>query len=154
VKKKPEFTIVIDSREQHPYEFNGAVVKALKSGDYSILSLEDRVSIERKTKEDAYSSLGAGRARFEKEIKRLSEYDYSAIVIESNLDDFLHAPPFTEMNPKAAMNSLVSWSIKYKVFIFFASDRLHAKALVYRILEKYYKHRGDNARQKRIMEKI
>jgi ERCC4-type nuclease len=139
------FTIVIDSREQRPYKFRGAVVQALKSGDYSILGLEDKIAVERKSKEDAFSSLGAGRERFEKELKRLSGYDYSAIVIESNLDDFLQAPSFTRMNPKAAMNSLISWSVKYGVHIFFASDRHHARALVYRILEKYSKHGDGNA---------
>jgi len=143
-KDKKEFTIVIDSREQHPYKFEGAVIKALKSGDYSILGLEDKITVERKTKEDAYASLGAGRARFEKELKRLSGFDYSAIVIESSLADFLKVPAFTKMNPRAAMNSLVSWSVKYKVFVFFASDRRHAKALVYRILQKYWKYRGNN----------
>ena len=143
-KDKEDFTIVVDSREQRGYSFNGAVIKALKTGDYSILGLEDRIVIERKSKEDAYSSLGAGRARFERELTRLSKYDYSAIVIESNLADFLQAPAFTRMNPKAAINSLVSWSVKYKVFIFFASDRRLARALVYRILEKYFKHRSDN----------
>ena len=142
-----EFTIVVDSRENHPYKFKGAVIKGLKSGDYSILGLECRITIERKTKEDAYASLGVGRARFERELKRLAEYDYSAIVIESNLDDFLKPPAYTEMNPKAAINSLVSWSVKYKVFIFFGSDRRHSQALVYRILEKYWKHRGNNVRE-------
>jgi len=145
-KNEKEFIIVIDSREQNPYKFDGAIVKGLKSGDYSILGLENRIALERKTKEDAFASLGSGRARFEKEVIRLSEYDYSAIVIESNLDDFLQAPAFTKMNPKAAMNSLVSWSVKYKVLIFFASDRRHAKALVYRILQKYWKHRSDDVR--------
>ncbi len=143
-KDKEEFVIVIDTREQHPYRFEGAVTKALKSGDYSVLGLEDRITVERKTKEDAYASLGAGRTRFEKELMRLSGFDYSAIVIESSLADFLQAPAFTKMNPKAAMNSLVSWSVKYKVFVFFASDRRHAKALVYRILQKYWKHRSEN----------
>jgi len=137
------FTVVIDTRERRPYEYEGAVTGTLKSGDYSILGLEDRVAVERKTKEDAFSSLGASRGRFEKELERLSGYDYGAIVIESNLDDFLNPPAFTRMNPKAAINSLVSWSVKYKVFIFFASDRRHAMALVYRILEKYWKHRDD-----------
>lgn len=141
MKDKKEFTVVIDSREQQPYKFENAITKSLKTGDYSILGFEDRITVERKTKEDAYTSLGAERARFEKELVRLSQYDYSAIVIESNLADFLSAPAFTKMNPKAAMNSLVSWSVKYKVSVFFASDRTHAKALVYRILEKYWKHR-------------
>ena len=141
---KEGFKIVVDTREQHPYKFENAITKTLKSGDYSILGLEGKITIERKSKTDAYSSLGAGRTRFENELKRLSEFDYSAIVIESSLADFLQAPPFTRMNPKAALNSLVSWSVKYKVFIFFASDRRYARALVYRILEKYYKYRSDN----------
>ncbi len=151
MKKKieKEFTIVIDSREQNPYRFQDAVTKALKSGDYSILGFEDRITVERKTKEDAYASLGAGRARFEKELTRLSEYDYSAIVIESTLTNFLQAPAFTRMKPKAAINSLISWSVKYGVHIFFASDRRHAKAVTYRILEKFFKHRREhNAEQK------
>jgi len=143
-REREDFTIVVDSREQRGYSFNGAVIKALKTGDYSILGLEDKIVIERKSKEDAYSSLGAGRARFERELMRLSKYDYSAIVIESNLVDFLQAPAFTRMNPKAAINSLVSWSVKYKVFIYFASDRRLARALVYRILEKYFKYRSDH----------
>jgi ERCC4-type nuclease len=143
-RNRADFTIVIDSREQRGYQYEGAVTKALRSGDYSIIGLEDKIAIERKSKQDAFSSLGAGRKRFENEVKRLSEYDYSAIVIESSLTDFLQPPPFTRMSPKAALNSLVSWSVKYKVFIFFASDRRLARALVYRILEKYYKYRSDN----------
>lgn len=139
-----DFIIAVDTRERKPYQFLESELKTLSAGDYSIVGLENRIVIERKTKEDAYASLGAGRARFERELKRLSQYDYSAIVIESNLIDFLQAPAFTKMNPKAAMNSLVSWSVKYKVFIFFASDRRHAKALIYRILQKYWKHHKEN----------
>lgn len=140
-KKDKKFTIVIDSRERQPYRFQDVVIKSLKSGDYSILGLEGKITIERKTKEDAYASLGSGRKRFEKEQKRLSEYDYSAIVIESGLADFLEPPPFTKMSPKAAINSLISWSIKYGVHIFFASDRRYAKAITYRILEKFFKYK-------------
>ena len=141
-KTEKEITVVVDSREQRPYRFKGSVTKALKAGDYSILGLEDRVAIERKSKKDAYASLGMNRPRFEREAKRLAEYDYAAIVIESDLAGFLQPPAFTRLSPKAALNSLVSWSVKYGVHVFFASDRRHAKALVYRILEKYWKHRG------------
>jgi ERCC4-type nuclease len=144
-KDKRGFTIVIDSREQRPYRFRDAVVKALESGDYSIVGLEDRIAVERKSKEDAYSSLGKGRGRFERELERLSRFDYAALVIESDFADFLQSPPFTRMSPKAAMNSLVSWSVKYGIHVFFASDRRHARALVYRVLEKYWKHRSANA---------
>ena len=135
--------MVIDSREQCPYRFKNAVVKGLKAGDYSIEGFEDRIAVERKSREDAYSSLGTGRARFERELKRLSHYEYAAIVIECDLLSFLEAPPFTMMNPKAAINSLISWSVKYKVHIFFASTRRHARAVTYRMLEKFWKYKGE-----------
>ena len=58
------FTIAVDTREQRPYQYPGAQVCTLPTGDYSVVGLKDRVAIERKTKADAYSSLGQGRARF------------------------------------------------------------------------------------------
>jgi ERCC4-type nuclease len=135
------FTVVIDSREQQPYRFPGAVVKGLPTGDYSILGLENRVAIERKSKTDAYGSLGSGRVRFEKELQRLSKLDYAAIVIESTLAEFLEAPAFSQMNPKAAVNSIIAWSVKYRVCVFFAGERCLAETLTLRLLEKFWKYK-------------
>lgn len=139
---RPEpFTIIVDSREQKPYRFERMAVAALPAGDYSIQGLENEVAIERKSRQDAYSSLGSGRARFERELARLSRLRYAAIVVESSLPDFLTPPPFTRMNPKAAVNSFIAWSVKYRVCVFFAGDRVHAQALTRRLLEKYWKYR-------------
>ena len=135
-------TVVIDSRERRPYEFTDAVVKRLLTGDYSLNGLEDKVTGERKEKSDCYNSLGINRKRFKRELERMAGIDYAAIVIECSLGDFLSPPPFSRLNPKAAINTLISWSIQYRVHIHFAQDRLHAKGVTYRILEKYWKHKG------------
>lgn len=135
------FTVIVDSREQKPYRFERMAVAALPAGDYSIQGLEGEVAIERKSRQDAYASLGSGRARFERELQRLSRLKYAAIVVESTLPDFLTPPPFTKMNPKAAVNSLIAWSVKYRVCVFFAGDRVHAQTLTRRLLEKYWKYR-------------
>ena len=140
MKKKQQITVVIDSREQKPFRFENSVVKALDSGDYSLLGYEDRISVERKTHADLFASLGKGRRRFERELQRLSKLDYAAIVIETGLPSLMRQPPFSQMNPKSVVNTLLSWSIKYGVHVFFAGDRKHAKALTYRILEKYHRH--------------
>ena len=137
--KKDKFTIIIDSREQKPYYFKRSVVKNLKSGDYSVAGLEDKITIERKTKSDAYGTIGKGRKRFKKELENFINYDYKAIVVECSLSDFLKSPAFSKLSPKSAINSLISWNIKYKVNIFFASNRKLARALVYRLLQKYRK---------------
>jgi len=138
--RQDELVVAIDTREQKPYRFPRSEVKTLATGDYSIVGLEDRVAIERKTKEDAYSSLGQGRARFERELERLSRFDYAAIVVESSLRDFLQAPAFSRMNPKAATNSIIAWSVKYRVCVFFAGDRPHGNALTRQLLEKYWRY--------------
>ena len=66
--------IVVDSREQSPYSFNGieTEVKALPVGDYSISGLEDYISIERKEINDLINCLCQDRARFERELLKRS----------------------------------------------------------------------------------
>lgn len=145
--KKPEpFTVVIDSREQRPYAFEKSVVKAIPTGDYSVEGYEDRVAIERKSLQDAYASLGGGRERFERELKRLGQFDYAAIVVEATLEDFLRTPAFSQMNPKAAVNSLLAWSVKYHVCVFFAGNRRLGQALTYRLLEKFLRYEKERLR--------
>ncbi len=134
-----DLVIAVDTREQQPYRFPRQEVVTLQTGDYSIIGLEDQVAVERKTKEDAFSSLGRDRDRFEREVGRLSRFNYAAIVIESSLQYFLQRPAFSCMNPKAALNSLIAWSVRYRINVFFAGDRRHGSALTRRILEMYFK---------------
>jgi DNA excision repair protein ERCC-4 len=137
------FTIAVDTREQQPYDIPGAEVVTLASGDYSIRGLEDRVAIERKTKADAYSSLGQGRARFRREFERLALLDYAAVVVEDTVAGFLHRPSYSKMNPRAALCSLIAWSVRYKVPVFFAGDREHGRALTMKLLDMYWRYRGE-----------
>ncbi len=141
----PVLVVAVDSREQRPYCFPRSEVKALKTGDYSVVGLEDRVAVERKTKSDAYASLGRGRARFRRELERLSRFDYAAIVIETSLPEFLEAPAFSRMNPKTAAATIIAWSVRYRVCVFFAGDRRHGNAVTRQLLEKFwrYHHNGD-----------
>ena len=130
--------IITDSRERTPYIFKNSITKKLATGDYSIEGLEYQVCVERKTLVDAYGTIGKGRSRFIKELQRMSEFEYSAIVIESSLSDFLVPPPFSRMNPKTCIMSLISWSIKYGVHIYFADNREMGMKLTKSILEKYF----------------
>lgn len=140
-----EMVVVVDTREQLPYEFSRQIRKALPAGDYSIEGYESKIAIERKTKQDAYSTIGQGRKRFEKELDKLKEYDYSAIVLECSMEDFLIQPSHSKLNPRSAINSLIAWSIRYSIHIFFAGNRILSQTLTTRILEKYYKEqRGKN----------
>lgn len=85
------FRIVIDSREQAPYQFRNfterrvakgksvypplvvpTVIAGLETGDYSIDGFESLVTVERKSLADLYGTLGYGRERFERELQRMA----------------------------------------------------------------------------------
>ena len=134
--------IIIDTREQKPYKLPNSITATLQTGDYSLKGFEDKITIERKTKTDAYGSLGKGRKRFEREFIRLSGFDYAAVIIECSAKNFIIKPKYSRLNPKSAINTLVSWSIRYGVHVWFASDRKIGRFLTYRMLEKYWKERS------------
>lgn len=145
---RDDLVVAIDTREQLPYLFPRSETVTLKTGDYSIVGHEARVCIERKSKADLFGSVGKGRERFEREIQRMAEYDYAAIVIEASLPDLLIPPPRTAMNPRAVVATILAWSVKYGVHVYLAGDRLHANTLVLRILEYWLKHRVDGSETK------
>jgi ERCC4-type nuclease len=145
-----EFTIIIDSREQLPFKFPKeitTITKALPSGDYSILSLEDKVAVERKSHQDMYNSLSSGRERFLREMDRLSTFDRAIIIVETSLTQFLKPPTYmrggyvfeSKFNPKSAINSLISIYIKYNVPTVFADSHAVGMCYTLRFLEKYWK---------------
>jgi ERCC4-type nuclease len=139
IRSEP-ITIVVDSREQRPYRFEGAVTKTLPTADYSVLGLEDRVAIERKSKSDAFNSLGRNRGRFEREIQRLALLQFGAIVIEASLADFLRSPAFSQMSGRAAARSLLAWSVRYRLPVIWAGDRRHARAVTRYLLESFARY--------------
>lgn len=150
VKKPPAgaaFTIIVDTREQKPYEFETYPVTTIRNGlitgDYSIEGYEDRIAVERKSKSDLFQSLGSGRKRFEREFERLAEFEYAALVIEDTWEGLRTPPERTLMNYKSVMNSLVSWGIKYKVQVFPVGSRRLAECMIYRIFEKYLRWKAE-----------
>ena len=131
---------VIDSREQKPWPFPNAVVKKLDAGDYSLVGFEDQIAIERKEISDLFGTAGRGRRRFERELVRLSTLRYAALVIEANLDQILIQPPiYSKMNPKALAASLMAWSVRFNLHVFFASNRATGFAVCRHLLEKFWK---------------
>ena len=133
-----EFVVAIDTREQRPWTFPVSRRVTLATGDYSIIGLEHRIAIERKSKTDAYSSIGRGRERFEREWVRLGELDYAAVVIEASLIDFLQPPPRCRLHPRAAVGTLATWSVRFGVHVVFADDRRHAAAWTLKVLSKFW----------------
>lgn len=134
-------TIVVDTREQWPYEFADWPTRRAKlnAGDYSLEGHEFRVAVERKSKEDAYRCVGRSRERFVRCLERLKSLDRAAIVIEASLDDFANPPARTIITAAQAIGSYISWSVCYGVHVIWAPNRAYGERVVLRFLLGYLK---------------
>ena len=130
--------IKIDSREQLPYGFeNPSEIGTLTIGDYSILGLEDSISIERKELNDLIGCLTTGRERFERELYKARVLDYFALVVEASLSDLANGNYRSQMGPKSAIQSLLAFSIRYRLPIFFTENREYGQRVTESLLCKY-----------------
>lgn len=148
------WTVLIDSREQQKYGFDGlwsgpagkspklivnTAVATLPVGDYSLAEYP-RVIIERKSKEDLYNSVNQKRDNFEARLYRMcAEYDFAAVVVEASWDDLLSNPPkYTQFNPKSLGRTIQAWMTKYRFVQWVCMpDRAWAEAYTFRLLEKF-----------------
>jgi DNA excision repair protein ERCC-4 len=135
------FTVVVDTREQRAYPVPGAITAKLEAGDYSILGLESIVAVERKSLADLFGTVGAGRKRFEAELAKLAKLRYSAIVIEGDFGEMFNDPPkhSKTIKPQSIAASLIAWSVRFNVHVWFGTDRENAYAITLHILEKFWK---------------
>ena len=138
--------ILIDSREQKPYEFSTPTETAtLRTGDYSILGATHLVAVERKTADDLIGSLTRHRDRFERELHRGMALSYFCLVIESSLMDLTNGHYTSRMNPKAAIQTLLTFSVRYGLPIFFAGNRSYGQRLTESLLLKFAREQGKRA---------
>jgi ERCC4-type nuclease len=149
----PTMTIVIDSREQRPYSFaawQGAppVTRALPAGDYSVDGLEHRIAIERKSLSDAYGTFGGGRDRFERELQKLAEIDFAAVIIEASMWQALMYPParVQKFTPKHFNRAWIAWAQRYGVHFLFCETRELAQRQTYLLLERFWRDVMDGKR--------
>ncbi len=119
-------TVIVDSREQHPWQFAmPTVAGTLASGDYSLLGLKSVVTIERKSLSDLLGCIGQERERFEREIQRLLAYPSRCIIVEADWADLERGDWRSKITPAAAVGSCLGWAAA-GVPIILAGDRERA----------------------------
>lgn len=92
IKIKNITDLIIDTREQLPFKFEGVNAKneKLEYGDYAI-SKSTKIAIERKNSNDFISTLSGGYDRFLREMHRAKSDDaYIVVVVESLLNDLIY----------------------------------------------------------------
>lgn len=159
----PDFSLIVDSREQAPFRFRGLkadskhrkkdlvvriVNKALKAGDYSLDGLEDRVAVERKSREDAFATWISDRdSRGIPQLNRLSAIPNAFVVLECTLGQIAEGPLRPGIDPelrrrqgKSLYRSILAWMQRYPTIHWVPCDsRRLAEVTTFRILERFWK---------------
>ena len=119
--------IVIDTREQIPWEFDAdsfsTISQKLVTGDVSVLGLEDYLTIERKTLGDAVSSVIHDWMRFRKVLYRMAGMDLAIVVIEAALEDVYAKKYESDATPESVVGKLISITTDHGVPVVFAGCR-------------------------------
>jgi DNA excision repair protein ERCC-4 len=130
--------IIVDTREQAPYLFQGYDViverAALPTADYQLAGF--RAVAERKSMGDLLNSISHDRARFEKELERIQTYDFRCVVVEGNFSDLAAGNFSSRMNPHSAAQTVAAYSVRYAPF-FFCGSRQHSEYMVYSLFRQY-----------------
>jgi ERCC4-type nuclease len=122
-------TLVIDTREQTPLvPIRLPFIRAtLATGDYSVAGAEHLFAVERKSIADLVGCCKSGtkaaegeRERFERELARLSAYcvpgRFGALLIIGTVGDIEAGAYRSEIHPRAVLNSLKSWQMRFGVW--------------------------------------
>jgi ERCC4-type nuclease len=91
----PKPTVIVDSREQHPWPLlashpnwiGGEFRAVLKCGDYTLQGMENLLALERKSLADLVDCTVTSRARFLACCRRLAKLRWKAILIEASYED-------------------------------------------------------------------
>ena len=121
-------TILVDSREQTPLDIQGYPVEVvgLPVGDYGIKGFSDwenpQFIIERKSLSDLIGSLTQGRERFLREVEKLREFRFAAIVIESYESEILRWDYESKATPQSIVQSLAAIQVRAGIHIIWAMN--------------------------------
>ena len=142
---KISLRIVVDSREQAPFRFTGLPVAvsvgALEAGDYSVAGFTRRIAVERKELQDLVGCLSRERGRFERELARLRGYDAAAVVVESPAVALRTGRYLGRLDAGAAWQSVLAFSMRYRIPFIFCADRADAEAVTFDLLRHYARDR-------------
>lgn len=157
--KQDEFTIVVDTREQMPWEFGFHTTskRKLDTGDYSIEGMESIFTIERKMSVSEIAT-NITENRFKDVLERLSKIPHAYLIMEFSIEDIYTFPVGSDIPKKLwdklrvkgnyIMKVLLEASLNYNIQLIFCGDAENAErtavSLMKRIYEKYGKKQTTN----------
>ena len=137
-----DFPIIIDTREQHPYEFPKEIPTirtALATGDYSLRGFEALITFERKSLEDYWGSITHGRERFFEELRRMQKIPppNRSIIVESSWRAAISFRDGSLINPEAIKGTTLSIECDFGIPVHFLSDRQASQVWLLKFFERF-----------------
>ena len=156
------FTVLIDQQEKAPYPFTNIpaqyaanadtslIIRTqrlhLKTGDYSIEGHHNSLSIERKSLEDFFATLGTEkkRERFRREVIRLSEMENCIVLVEATWPMIRNPAKYrnnwkSRLNPRSVYGTILEWQRKYeRVNWILSGTRRMGEILTFDMLERFW----------------
>lgn len=150
---KDPFTIIIDTREQTPWEFGLHVTsrEKLDTGDYSIKGLQHILAIERKSSVSEIAT-NITENRFVDVIQRLSHIPHSFILCEFDIMDIYNYPVGSDIPKKMwdklkisgnyIMKVLVELQLYHNIHIIYCGSSSTAERVAVGIMKRIYEKYG------------
>ena len=136
--------LICDTREQSPLDFRPfsdrfqhIVRGTLKCGDYSILGHEHLITFERKSLEDLVGTVIRSRERFIKELDKMKQMSYAAIVVEAAMSDVLEHRYRSQASPNSVIGLLQAFQVAYGVDLVWAGSRRNSAEIIMDRIEMY-----------------
>ena len=129
--------------------FAGTKTIGLKTGDYTVETLETKLCIERKGSLTEFVQ-NLVQKRFKNELKRMTEFEYRHIVLEFLAEDLMRYPhtsavPYkvrrsTKLTGSFLMKRAIEFQIEYNIHFWFAGTfgKSMSKSLIKRAWEREY----------------
>jgi ERCC4-type nuclease len=151
--KEENFTIIVDTREQIPWEFGFHTTsrKKLNAGDYSIEGLEHILSIERKKSVSEIAN-NITEKRFVRALDKIAKIPHKFILMEFDVDDIYNFPVGTDIpkrlwdklkvSNKYIIKYLTEIQINYDIHVIYCGDSDNAERLAISIMRRIYEKYG------------
>lgn len=100
-----------------------------------MLGLESRIAIERKSLDDYINTVLRASARFRRELEKLQQMDFAAVVVECSYSDMLTGQYDAKIHPSALAGITTQLMLEFHpVQFLFIGERPDAMAFVGRLL--------------------
>ena len=140
---EPIPTIQVDTREQVPLRFESYPIETatLPCGDYGIVGFSDwnnpAFIVERKSLGDLIGSLTFGRERFQREVEKLRQFRFRAIVIEAHERQLSEGEYRSQTKPQCVLQSLAALQVRTGIHVIWAGSPEGAAMTIERLVRQF-----------------